>query len=422
MFNLQKVTDENKLPVKRWISLLSVTIMGSTLNMFFIFSVLVGPLNETHGWPVGEILLAYTLMTWMITPVSLIGGKFRDMFGDKAIILFGGLCYGISCILCIFVPILPAFILTMGIGVGTGVNVSTCAFTHNIGVLFPDKRGLAVGIYYGGMCMLQSIMIPAVAYIAESFSSSFALAVIGISGAVVCLIFLPMVTVPPKQYIPKGWNPGIVKDKIRMEERKVEVHWRQLLKMPAIYCIIFAFAFTTINSDAFMSNISLVSQEITGMDNMAAAWMASIFTLSSGVGSIFLGFVADKIGVFKAGMLISFITGIIVLTGVFSGMMLPVFVAIVVVVGLGMGGFQCYLPVIIMESFGEKNYGVNFGIATSPFIITALIDPQLTIKLPLNIYFLVGGMACLIAVLMYFIAEKLIQKYKMNIVYCKSVK
>lgn len=407
-----KVADVSTLSRRRWITLLTVTLMGSILIMFAVFPVLIGPLHEKFGWGESGILLVYTLMTWSITPATIIGGKFRDKYGDKPTILISAFLYGLGCIINIFNTNLIVLIISLGICAGSGINIATMAISHNIGVLFPDKRGLATGLFYGGMAIIQALLVPVVSILATSASPAVAFAGLGIVGMIICFFLLPLVLNPPEGYSPNERNV----EEAEMEAEStggLDIDWKKLLKMPSAYMIILAFLLTAINTEALMANVSLIAQQLTGMTEIHAAWMGSLFTLSTGLGAILIGFIVDKMGAFRTAAIIAVLVGVFILIGLITGMSTAIFIAIVAIVGLGLGGSQMFLPVMVME-FGETNFGVNYGIITSEFILTALICPQLTVYLSLEVYFTVGAIGSILAATLYIFAKRSIDRYKIK--------
>lgn len=103
-----------------------------------------------------------------------------------------------------------------------------------------------------------------------------------------------------------------------------------------------------------MSNVSLIAQELTGMDALTAAWMGSLFTFSTGAGAILLGFVADRFGALRSAALMAGLVGAIIGGGLLMGMSTTIFIVIVALVGLSLGASQTFLPLITMESYGRR--------------------------------------------------------------------
>lgn len=414
MISLEKVTAESKIPVRRWITLILAMIMYNTFVVYLVLAVLLGPLNAKHGWSVEAMLLVYTLFMVMAAPSSIIGGKIRDVTGDRTVILLGALIYGIGCVIAGLTSSLIVFFIMVGVLVAFGVNASIIGFVHNIGVLFPEKPGTAMGVFYAGSGLISMLVIPLAASLAGTYSTTFVFVGFGAVAMILCFIFAPLIAVPPKNYTPKGWKPteDVQGSSEALAVGGIQVGWKKLLKMPSLYLFILAFIATDLIVEALNSNFSLVAQEMSGMDEMTAAWMGSLLAFGTAIGSALMGFMADKIGATRSMALIAILVGAVTGVGLLIGVTVPVFALIAVLVGLSMGTMMVVMPAMTMEFYGEKNFGLNFGILRISLLIAASIGPQLTVRMPLNICFAICATTSILAAIFYFMGNKSINKFK----------
>lgn len=413
MLNIEKPTDISKLRRRRWVNLFLEMIVYNAFVLYMVMAVLLGPLNAKHGWPIEALVMVYTVLMVGAGPIGLIVGKVRDMTGDRTVVLIGAIIYGIGCIIAAFTTNIIVFFIATGLLASFGTNTSIAGFTHNIGVLFPDKQGLATGIFYGGVGFLSMLVIPGAAYFAESFSPTIVLCGLGVFAIIACFILVPIIAIPPANYIPEGWNPEVATAKNKKRVTKgVEVSWKQLLCLPALYLFLLAFTFSDTIAEALYSNYSIIGQELTGMDAMDAAWMGSLISFGTAFGSLFVGALADKFGAARSMAVTSIIVGVVILVGVLLGINVPILAVICTLVGICIGVMMVLMPVVTMEYFGNKDFGLNFGIMRLAVPFASLIGPQLTVRMPHISWITLLAVVSIISALFYFAGVKAMESYK----------
>lgn len=410
MMNLDKITPENKIATRRWLTIIIEMLMYNTFVVYLVLAVLLGPLNAKHGWSIEAMLLVYTLFMVMAAPCSIIAGKIRDLTGDRTIILLGAVVYGIGCIIAGLTSSLTVFFIMIGVLVAFGTNASIIGFNHNIGVLFPDKPAFSLGLFYTGCSLLSMAIIPLCAYLIGILSVTAVLIGFGVFAIVLCIILSVLIAVPPENYAPKGWNPQEMSTG-EQAGSGVDINWKKLLVLPSAYLIIIAFICTDLIVEALNSNFSLIAQEMANMDEMQAALMGSFLSFGSAIGSLVIGAIAEKVGTTRTMALVAGLAGIVVLIGILIGVNVPIFSAIAIVVGLSMGAMMVLMPAITMECYGEKNFGLNYGIIRVSLLVAALIGPQLTVRMPLNLCFIICATASVIAMFIFFWGDKSAKNY-----------
>lgn len=364
------------MDVKRWFILVGQIIVALAVGFPYMLSIIAGPLNVEKGWAIGTLMLVFTISMWLSSPAYWVFGKLQEKFGNRKLIIVGGIVYGASVSLSVLMPNVWGFII-----VGGGVS-SFCMFgifvaqLANVGALFPDKRGLATGIYYGAQSFLFSASCIPLATIIEKMNVVPAIILIGIIFGVVTVIIGIFAVDPPEGYVPKGMQPGEGEEEMPMILDGPECNWIELLKSPAFYLLLIVLAGLMIGGMGFSSNVSLMAQSALGIDETKGAFFSTVFFLGSGFGGIVSGTLTDKIGGSKA------LCALCALSLVFVAIYLTVatgsyavFAIVVFVVGLGYGGMGAAMSVITMNTWGQKHFGVNMGFVGIAGMISSVIGP-----------------------------------------------
>jgi len=141
-------------PTNRWLQLIvAILCMVMIANLQYGWTLFVQPMNTTHGWPVADIQIAFSLFVALETWLTPIEGWLVDWVGAKNgprwMVAFGGVTIAIGWIVNSVAQGLPVLYLGAIIsGVGAGAIYATCV--GNAVKWFPDRRGLAVGLTAAG--------------------------------------------------------------------------------------------------------------------------------------------------------------------------------------------------------------------------------------------------------------------------------
>ena len=404
----------------RWITLLLQIIIGSATCFSYIITVFIGPLGEKFGWAAGTILFAFTLSMWVGTPANIIGGWLRDKFGCKKSIVASGLLYGLTLVLSGLVSNVWIFVILQGIVAPLCMFICYIAALANLGVLFPDKRGSITGLYVGGYSLGSAALAPIAAWFIAHFSVGPAIVIEGIIYGVMVIVCGLFIIDPSQEELNEQLSETTYDEtadahvkpvKAKALEIGPQVPWRKMLVSPAFYLIEISFVFVGIAGFVVMSNGAMIAEAAIGASPAFSAWVVTIINLAVGVGGFVFGFIADRISCSSALILLALINVAACLLFAICGMNnVPVFLITVICLGFGCGGSGCLLPVITMDTFGEKYFGVNMGLASIQTIIATLVGPQLTVRFDIFSVFLISGICSLIGLFVLFATKKSIRK------------
>lgn len=364
---------QNMVEFPRWRFLIATIFVMLCTGSTYAFSVFLGPLAAARGWTPADAVLAFALNN-AIGPIPMIlSGKLVDKGYAKQCILGGGALFGIGYFLSGLATSITMFYLTYGIVCGIGQAFAYSGCLGNTVRLFPDRRGLAVGLVTAGNGGAAIIMAPTLSFLIQNYGVFTALEVLGGVFLVVSIIAGLVVKSVPTGYCPKGWTPPVSTQTGSSVSN--DLSWGQMIKTKNFYMILAMFGIGTLSGLMIVSNLSRIGQSMYGLTATVAAFYVGLYALSNCLGRIFWGTVSDKIGRYYALMVIHVVVGsmLLVLANTNSA---TVFLVAIIGIGLCFGGTMGVMPPIVTENFGAKFYGVNYGIVFVGYALAAFFGPK----------------------------------------------
>lgn len=370
------------MDIKRWFILAIQIIIALAVGFPYMLSIIAGPLNIEKGWPVATLMLVFTICFWVSSPAMIVFGKLREKWGNRKLIIIGGIVYGISVIVSVLFTNVWGFVIVGG-GVSAfcmfGIFVAQLA---NIGVLFPDKRGLATGIYYAGQSFLFSASCVPLAILIEGMNVVPAIMLVGVVLGGITVILGIFAVDPPSGYVPKGMASAELKtdggDATAENTTIPQYNWISMLKTPSFYLLLIALIGLQVGGMGLSSNVSLMAQEELGVGVTQGAFFGTLYFIGSGIGGIVSGTLTDKLGGGKTLLILNALSFLFIAIYLTIGQGVSIiFGSVVVVIGLAYGGMGTAMAVITMNTWGEKHFGVNMGFVGIAGMISSLIGPVL---------------------------------------------
>ncbi len=362
--------DITELP--RWRMLIATIFVMICTGSTYAFSVFIGPLGALREWMAGDAVLAFAINN-AIAPIPMIlSGKLVDKGYARQCILGGGALFGIGYFLSGMATTIPMFYFTYGIVCGIGQAFAYSGCLGNAVRLFPDKRGLAVGLVTAGNGGAAILMAPALSFLIQQSGVFAALETLGAIFLCVSIIAGVIVRSVPTGYIPRGWTPPVSAQSAAASEGLV---WHKMIKTPQFYMILIMFGIGTLSGLMIVSNLSRIGQSMYGLSATVAAFYVSLYALSNCLGRIFWGAVSDRIGRYYVLMIIHVVVGSMLLM-MANTSAASVFLIAIIGIGLCFGGTMGVMPPIVTENFGAKYYGVNYGIVFVGYALAAFFGPK----------------------------------------------
>ena len=338
----------------QWVVLFAATlIVGMGLGSLFSIAVFLKPVAAEFGWPRGQTAFAYSSAAFLQGLSGIMMGTLADRFSARPVVLFGALMTGGSLVLLGFVQSLWQLYLLYGVCLGAlGLAGFLTPLVANIGHWFDRSPGLALGILMAGQS-LGGAIIPALArYLIATYGWREAYIILGITAWAVTLPLALLI----------GERPGIAEakrlsraaEKTPGQARALIVPWKLTAVLcPAIVMCCICMSIPLVHVVALVTDV--------GISGPTAAGIFSAMLLTSIVGRVGIGKLADYIGGIRALLLAS--AGQTVMIFWFSQMTAPAgFYLIAVLFGLGYGGVIPAYAIIIREYFTLHRVGMTVGL------------------------------------------------------------
>lgn len=400
-----------RIDTLRWPMLVLVMLVGTTSAFLNCLSVFIGPLTM-KGWDPAIVVMAYSVMMFMAVPGSLIGGKLKAKFGNRFVLKVCGLGFTASVLAAAFAPNAWIYVICIGGLAPLFVYCIYVAQIANLGELFPDKRGLATGVLSVGIFIAGALVVPVAEKMTRALdvTSTITIFAIIIGGLTIFTGFILLQA--PEGYKPQGWEEKEyeVLD-ATAEGSLIDVSWKKLLTLKSFWLIIVAQIIFTIMTSGIQGNFVLLTVDIIGTTEANAAWIYTVFSLVMGCGGLIVGWVSDKVlGPVKiiaiASIAGAVMTAVFIFADINSTGMYIVFVA---VIGMAIAATSTLIAVVLMNAYGSKNFGINFGLIQCGPLVGSFIGPQLAIRESMT-FLTVGAVSLLVAGVLFLISAKALNK------------
>ena len=211
----------------RWVTIVLQMFVGSATAFVYCISVFIGPLATKYGWDPSQIVLAYTFMMIVGMPGSIVGGALKAKWGNKMVLKAGGLAFGAFIILSTLVANVWWFVIMFGCMASFCMYVVYVAQLANVGELFPDLRGLSMGLVIGGITVGSAMISPLSEWLVRHMDVMHCIALQGAVYGALVMVCGFLIVEAPANYRPRGWAPPEVEvlgeDAAQGEEF---VHWK----------------------------------------------------------------------------------------------------------------------------------------------------------------------------------------------------
>ena len=373
------------------LSLIMIIIVGVISNYIYVLSVYVGPLNEAHGWSMNMIVATYSMSMFCEFPAFLFGGIFINKFGMKKVLTVCGVMYGLAILLSGLATNVIVFIITQGI-MGAlamyGVFIATLSI---INVLYPERKGLVMGILYGSQAAGGALMAPLANFFIETFNVSMALIWQGVIFTIIMFICCMLVSDPTKgdrnlqariqEEVEDAEAEAAVAGKTN--EQLPTMGWKKALTHPALWLVFLSIIAIQMIGNVLITNIPYLAEGNYGVSAAESAWVVSAFSIGAGIGGIVVGFVSDKIGPYKTTFLLGIFDGIVLaILAAFGAESFILFAIICIVQGATYNGITTLNPIMVTDSYLAKDIGTVMAFTGLAIIIVGVIGPQMGLSLP----------------------------------------
>lgn len=376
--------------------------------VFYGFTAFFQPMADDLGWSYTEISLGASLRGLESGLMAPVVGMLIDRWGPRRVIFMGAILLSLGMFLLSRSTTLLSFYTAFAfIALGTS-GCSMTALVTTVANWFKRNIGLASGIATCGFG-LSGIMVPVIVKLIDAYEWRSAMAILALGALLIVAPLSLLFRHKPEQYgyLPDGDSPASIGEKlskkaveasvIAVEESSYGI--RHALKSRVFWHIALAYVCYHVTTGAVVTHVMPYLSSV-GITRSMAGLVAMGIPLSSVVGRLGMGFVADRFDKKK----------LLILSFIMMGLGLACFeevaiagawllVPFLVLYCVGYGGSNTMRVAITRELFGREKYGSVFGLLMGISTMGAFMGPPLagwafdTYGSYQNVWFVVAGFA-----------------------------
>ena len=278
---------------RRWICLAAALVICVCAGFGYAWSVLQNPIVAAHGWPEGQVSLAYTVTVVCSTMAPLFFGGLIRRISTRMCIALGAVLFGGGLFLTGAMTQLWQLFLFYGILSGLGCGFIYPSMMAYVVRLFPDRSGLASGLgtaAYGSGAILWA---PTSAVLMNTFSLAWAFRILGILFLAVILAASLLLAEPPEGL----WEALCPSSERTASPEEGGLCRKQMVRTPAFYLIAATFTCGLIAGVIVISQASPILQATLSYRAERAAVFVSVFAACNMAGRFVWGSLSDKVGI-----------------------------------------------------------------------------------------------------------------------------
>lgn len=373
------------------LSTVMLLIVGVISNYIYTLAVYVEPLSSAHGWSPNSIVMAYSMAMVCEIPAFLVGGWCCSKYGTKKVLTISGVLYGLAILGSGLVKSVTMFIFFQGI-IGSlamyGVFIATIALVN---VLFPERKGLVMGLFYGSQACGSVVFAP-IAYICiDHFNVSIALVLQGILFTVIMFVCCMLVKDPTggnKEEMARLQAEAEAAEAEaamagKAEDERPTMGWKKAFCHPGFWMFFFSIIALQLIGNVLLTDMSIIATTQYGVSEADGAWIVSAFSIGAGIGGVLIGMMSDKIGPYQTSFWLGLVDGVLLLLLALLGGDNFLFYGIIVVIqGFTYNGITTLNPLMVTDTYASKDLGVIMSGSGVAIMIVGFAGPQLGLMMP----------------------------------------
>ena len=332
-------------------------IIALSIGTLFTLGVFMKPMEDAMGWNRSSIG-AISLLNWIVMGMGgVLAGYCSDRIGTRTVVLVGGALLGLGLVLSSQVREIWQFYLTFGIMVGGGVSAFYVPLTVLAVKWFEGRRGLAAAIVSAGNGFGILALSPLSRWLINQFDWRTALLILGDLAWLVVIPAAFLLRSAPRATISADSPSAITASAWRAVAGKggasIFIAW------PVWAIGITHFACCAAHSGPIFHMVSHAIDK--GIPGMPAAALLGMSGLSSILGRVGTGLVADRYGTKQTLVtMLSLQAAMIALYLVAHD--LGTLTVLGLAFGVAYGGVMPLYALVTREYFGEKILGTAYGV------------------------------------------------------------
>lgn len=359
-----------------WIMLFALCIIRSlsAAGINNTGGIFLSPVSSDIGVGIGTLSIYFSISSIATLIFMPIAGKLIQKHSIKAMMIVAALLQCLSFMaLGLMNSVWAWYILSVPMGVGGAILVNLCGPVL-INRWFKSHAGTALGILMACVgvfgAVLQPLTVNSVNNLGWRNTYFFMGCII-----LITIIALTVVLIKNKPE-DKSTKPFLIPEKGKdiKKELYIDVPYKNAVKSPAFMgLLVFMVAITAFG--AFNQHMATYLQSL-GYSSIQVSPVLSISMIGSTVGAILIGFLSDKIGVYKTTIgVIGVVVGSIICLGLGSQYLWILSLGSFLL-GLASIGIPVLAPLLTKSFFGNKDYeSIYSSVMMGPPLATVILLP-----------------------------------------------
>lgn len=368
----------------RWLIALSAIAIHLSIGSIYAYSVFQNPLNESVGWEIGDVTLAFTIAIFFLGLAAAFLGTFVDEYGPRVAGLASAAVFGTGMLgagFAVQVESLALFLGTYGVIGGIGLGIGYIAPISTLVEWFPDRRGLATGMAVMGFGAGALITSPVAEFLMGNVTSvAGTFYILGIGYIIFIGAGASYMKKPPEGWYPEDMEEADLPDDDHPEGGDggdlANMEATAALRTKRFY-LLWLIIFINISAGIMLLAVAAnMTETLTGTTAATAATVVGVMGVFNGLGRIGWASASDYTG--RTNMYTAFFAIQIVaffLLPLTTNVVLFAILLCVIISCYG-GGFAC-LPAYIGDLFGTKELGTIHGYTLTAWSMAGVAGPSL---------------------------------------------
>lgn len=354
-------------PPWRVVSVLSVTQIVSWGSLFYAFSVLLAPIQQTTGWARSTIVGAFSLGLLVAGVGALPAGMLVDRLGGRAVMSIGSTLAGTGLLLLAHTQSVGAlYAIWTELGVAMALLLYEPAFALIYASFGPDARkGVTALTLTAGFS--STLFWPLSQWLVDAFSWRDAVLILGMANLVVCMP-LHLLLLPRPRAAPAV--PGSTHARPRFA---ADVLW-QLARSRAFWLLASSFTANIFAFSALSVHLIPLLRE-RGLSAGDAVLLAALIGPMQVLGRVIELTLGVRFRPARVGLVALVLLPVALLALATAGSGWPRLLAFAALYGASNGVMTIVRAVIPAELFGREHYGAINGALSAPVIVSRAAAP-----------------------------------------------
>jgi MFS family permease len=342
-------------------------------GLLYIWSVIAKGLVEKWGWTSTQASLPYTVALVSFVVTMALAGPLQDRKGPRLTGTLAGLLMGLGLILSSLTKNPTLIALTFGVIAGAGIGLSNVSTSPPAVKWFPaSQKGIVTGVVAAGVGIASAFYAPFADFCIRTFGIDATFLALGVGILVLVLTLAQFLKNPPAGYPPVE-APRADAAKAAHHAVAADADWRVMLRRLDFWRLWVMMAFSSTAGLMIIGHAAKIVK-------LQAHWdggflLVVLLAFFNAGGRVLGGWVSDRLG------------RIVLLRLVFLGLaatmcLFPLFTSIpllavgTALTGLFYGALFAVFPSTLIERYGVKNYGSNYGLLMTAWGTGGVIGPM----------------------------------------------